>query len=187
MRKLIFGINVTVDGCCDHTKGIADDEVHEYYADLMRDVDTLLYGRKTYQLMVPFWPDMARHRSGTTKSVNDFAQAFDAVKSIVVFSRTLESASDGGKTKIVRGNLRDEVLKLKQAEGKDISTGGVDLPSQLVELGLIDEYRVVVHPIVAGEGRRLFVDVKLPEMRQLKLAESKTFRSGCVALRYLSQ
>ena len=79
------------------------------------------------------------------------------------------------------------MLKLKQEEGKDISTGGVDIPSQLIELGLVDEYRVVVHPIVAGEGRRLLVDVKLPEIRQLKLAESRTFRSGCVALRYLSQ
>ena len=187
MRKLIFGINVTLDGCCDHTKGIADDEVHEYFTDLMREVDTLVYGRKTYQLMVPFWPDMARDRSGPTKSLNDFAQAFDSVKSMVVFSRSLDGATNGDKTKIVRGNLKDEVLKLKQEEGKAISTGGVDIPSQLIELGLVDEYRVVVHPIVAGEGRRLLVDVKLPEMRQLKLAEAKTFRSGCVALRYLSQ
>ena len=187
MRKLIFGINVTLDGNCDHTKGIADDEVHQYYADLMRDVDTILYGRKTYQLMVPFWPDKARHRSGPTKAVNDFAQAFDSVKSIVVFSRSLDSATDGDKTRIVRGNLQDEVLKLKQQEGKAISTGGVDIPSQLIELGLVDEYRIVVHPILAGEGRRLLVDTKLPEIRQLKLAESKTFTSGHVALRYLSQ
>ena len=99
MRKLIFGINVTLDGCCDHTKGIATDAIHQYFADLMRDVDTLLYGRKTYQLMVPFWPDMAKQQSGPTRSVNEFAQAFDSVKSIVVFSRSLDSTTDGGKTK----------------------------------------------------------------------------------------
>src|SRR5262245_14898900 len=79
MRNLIYGINLTVDGCCDHTKLIADDEIHEYYAHLMRDVDVLIFGRKTYQLMVPFWPDVAKNHSGQTKAMNEFAQAFDAV------------------------------------------------------------------------------------------------------------
>ena len=182
MRKVIFGINVTLDGCCDHTKGIANDEVHEYFTDLMREVDTLVYGRKTYQLMVPFWPDTARNRSGPTKALNEFARAFDSVERIVVFSQSLESAADGAKTRILRGNVQDEILKLKQEEGKNISTGGVDIPSQLIELGLVDEYRFVVHPVIAGEGRRLLEGINL----KLKLAESKTFTSGHVALRYLN-
>jgi dihydrofolate reductase len=76
---------------------------------------------------------------------------------------------------------------LKQEPGKNILVGGVDIPSQLIELGLIDEYRFVVMPIIAGEGRRLFDGVNLQEKLQLKLAESKTFKSGCVALRYLKQ
>ena len=186
MRKVIFGINVTLDGCCDHTKGIANEEVHEYFTERMREVDTLVYGRKTYQLMVPFWPDMAKNQSGPTKAMNDFAQAFDAVKSIVVFSRSLDSAADGNKTRIVRGDLQDEILKMKQQEGKDISTGGVDIPSQLIELGLVDEYHFVVHPVFAGEGRRFLQGINLPEQQQLKLIETKPFKSGHVALHYVN-
>jgi len=116
--------------------------------------------------------------------MNDFAQAFDSRK-MVVFSQTLDSA-EGEKTRIVRTNLKDEILKLKQEPGKNILTGGVSLPSQLIELGLVDEYYFVVQPIIAGEGRRLD-GINLPEKLQLKLAESKAFESGFVALRYLKQ
>lgn len=185
MRNLIYAINVTLDGCCDHTKGIANDEIHEHYAHLLREVDLLVYGRKTYQLMVPFWPDVAKNHSGQTKAMNEFAQAFDSSK-IVVFSQSLDRV-EGENTRIVRTNLQDEILKLKQEPGKNILTGGVSLPSQLIELGLIDEYRVVVQPIVVGEGRRLLEDVSLPERLQLKLVESKIFESGFVALRYVKQ
>ena len=184
MRKLIFAINITLDGCCDHTKVIGDEEVHEYFANLLRDIDVLVYGRKTYQLMVPFWPDVAKSNSDTTKAMNEFAQAFDSVKQIVVFSKSLERA-EGKNTRIVRTNLYDEILKLKQEQGKDILLGGVDIPSQLIQLGLVDEYRFVVQPIVAGEGRRLLEGISLPEILQLKLVESKFFKSGPVALRYL--
>ena len=184
MRNLIFAINTTLDGCVDHTKVIADEELHEYFTQLMRDVDLLVYGRKTYQLMVPFWPDVAKNHS-MTKAENEFADAFDSIDKIV-FSRSLDSA-EGKNTRIVRTNLQDEILKLKQEQGKSISTGGVALPSQLIELGLVDEYRFVVQPIVAGEGRRLLEGVSLPERLQIRLVESKIFKSGCVALRYLKQ
>ena len=183
MRKLIFGINLTLDGCCDHTKGVADSEIHEYFGQQIRDADTLVYGRITYQLMVPFWPDVAKNQSGPTKAINDFAQAFDSIKQIIVFSRTLERA-EGENTRIVRGNLKDEILKLKQEAGKDILVGGVDLPSQLIELDLIDEYRFVIQPIVVGEGRRLGEGTSLPEKLRLKLVDSKIFKSGCIALEY---
>ena len=182
MRNVIYGINMTLDGCVDHTKLLADDEIHEYYAHLLRDVDLFVFGSKTYQLMVPFWPDVAKNHSGQTKAMNDFAQAFDSAK-IVVFSQTLDSA-EGENTRIVRTNLQDEILKLKQEPGKSILVGGVSVPSQLIELGLVDEYRFVVGPILAGEGRRLLDDVRLRESLQLKLVESKIFKSGCVALRY---
>lgn len=184
MRKLIFGINLSIDGCCDHTKMSGDEEIHEYFAQLMRNVDVILYGRKTYELMVPFWPDTAKNHSGQTKSMNDFAQAFDSVGKIVVVSRSLDKV-EGNKTTIIRTGLREEILKLKQENGKDISLGGVDLPSQLMELGLIDEYRFVVHPRLVGAGRRLFDGVNLQEKLQLKLAGSETLKNGCVALRYL--
>ena len=124
--------------------------------------------------------------SEQTKADYEFAKAFDAVNKIIVFSQSLDSP-EGEKTRIVRTSLHDEILKLKQEQGKNILAGGVSIPSQLVELGLIDEYHFVVHPIVLGEGRRLFEGVNLQEKLQLKLAESKTFKSGCVALRYLKQ
>ena len=184
MRKLIFAINITLDGCCDHTKQVADEETHEYFTHLMREVDLQVFGRKTYELMVPFWPEVAKSHS-MTKAENDFAQAFVRIKK-VVFSRSLDSTEDTN-TRIVRANLRDEILKLKQVQGKNILVGGVDIPSQLIKLGLVDEYRFVVGPIIAGEGRRLLEGVSLQERLQLKLIESTIFKSGCVALRYLKQ
>ena len=181
MRDLIFAINITLDGCCDHTKMIADEESHEYFTQLMRDGDLQVFGRKTYQLMVPFWPDVAKSHS-MSKAENEFADAFDSINKIV-FSQTLDSA-EGKNTRIVRTSLRDEILKLKQEPGKNILVGGVSIPSQLIELGLVDEYHFVVQPIIAGEGTRLLEGVNL-EKSQLRLVESKTLQSGCVALRYL--
>jgi dihydrofolate reductase len=184
MRNVIFAINLTLDGCCDHTKFNPDEEVLEHYTHLLRDFDLLVYGRKTYQLMVPYWPDIAKSQSETKADI-EFAQAFVSKKKIV-FSRALDSAEDKN-TRIVRTNLHDEILELKQEPGKNILVGGVDVPSQLIKLGLVDEYRFVVTPIIAGEGRRLMEGASLPEKLQLKLVESKTFKSGCVALRYLKQ
>ncbi len=180
MRKVIYAINVTLDGCCEHTKMIPDEELLEHYTHMLRDADLLVYGRKTYQLMVPYWPDIAKSQS-ETKAENEFARTFDSLNK-VVFSRTLESA--GGNTRIVRTSLQDEILKLKQEEGKNIFVGGVDIPSQLTALGLIDEYRFVIQPTLAGEGRRLFDGVSLPGKLRLKLVESKTLKSGSIALRY---
>ena len=184
MRNVIFAINITLDGCCDHTKVIADEETHEYFTQLMRDVDLLVFGRKTYQLMVPFWPDVAKNQS-MTKAENEFALAFDSTNKIVFSRSSLNSAE--GNTRIVRTKLQDEILRLKQEQGKNILIGGVSVPSQLIELGLVDEYRFVVSPVVAGEGRRLLEGVSLSEKLQLKLVESKVFKSGCVALRYLKK
>jgi dihydrofolate reductase len=184
MRNVIFAINITLDGCCDHTKQTADDATHEYFTQLLREVDLLVFGRKTYQLMVPYWPDIAKSQSETKADI-EFAQTFVSKKKIV-FSRSLASAEDEN-TRIVRSNLRDEILKLKQEQGNNILVGGVDVPSQLIELGLVDEYRFVVTPFIAGEGRRLLEGVSLRESLQLKLIESKVFKSGSVALRYLKQ
>jgi dihydrofolate reductase len=134
--------------------------------------------------MVPFWPEVAKDQS-MTRASNEFARTFDSIKK-VIFSRSLDSAEDKN-TRIVRTNLHDEILKLKREKGKNILVGGVNIPSQLIELGLVDEYRFVVSPIVAGEGRRLLEGVSLRERVQLKLVDSKSFKSGCVALRYLRQ
>ena len=184
MRNLIYAINITLDGCCDHAKVVGSEEILEHHTQLLQEVDLFVYGRKTYQLMVPYWPNVAKDPSDNKASI-EFAQAFCS-KDKVVFSRSLENAEDK-TTRIIHGNLRDEILKLKQESGKPILAGGVDIPSQLIELGLVDEYRFVVQPIVAGEGRRLMEGVSLPERLQLKLVKSKILKSGYVALRYLKQ
>ncbi len=181
MRNLIFAINITLDGCCDHTKQIADAETHEYFVHLLGEADLQIFGRKTYELMVPFWPDVAKSQS-LDKAGNEFARAFESLNR-VVFSRSLKGVDDK-KTRVVHDNLRDEILKLKQQPGKSILVGGVDIPSQLIELGLVDEFRFVVTPIIAGEGARLLRGVSLPEKLQLKFVGSKFFKSGAVALHY---
>ena len=149
----------------------------------MHEVDLIVYGRKTYELMVPYWPDIARDKSGTKEEVK-FAETLTAIDK-VVFSRTLESAE--GNTRIVRSGLEEEILKLKQQPGKKISIGGVSLRSQLMALGLVDEYHFIVHPVIAGKGKRLFEDVNLEEQLNLKLVGSKHLKSGCVALHYLKK
>ena len=173
-----------MDGCVDHTKQSVDDEKLEYFTHLTREADLQIFGRKTYQLMVPYWPDVLKKPS-ETKADTEYARAFVSINKIV-FSRSLDCVEDRN-TRIVRGNLHGEILKLKQEAGQNILVGGVDIASQLIELGLVDEYRFVVGPTVVGEGRRLLESVRLPERLQLKLVESKIFRSGCVALRYLNQ
>ncbi|MNJ99023.1 hypothetical protein D3C87_167950 [compost metagenome] len=183
MRKVIYGINLTTDGCCDHTKGNGTADIHEYFADLMRDVDLIVYGRKTYELMVPYWPDVAKSQSGT-QSENEFAETFDSIDKIV-FSKSLDRVD--GNTRIIRENLAEEFLKLKQQSGKKISIGGVDLPSQLIALDLVDEFHFVIHPVIVGEGRRLLDDTQLRDRLNLKLVESKVLESGAVALHYLKQ
>jgi|SRR5689334_22848440 len=184
MRNLIFAINITLDGCCDHTKGFVDEETMDYFTQLTREAGLQLFGRKTYQLMVPYWPEVLKNPSAT-RADTEFARAFDSIDKIV-FSRSLAGVEDRN-TRIVRANPGDEILKLKREPGKPILVGGVDLPSQLIQLGLVDEFRFVVGPIVAGAGRRLLEDVSLPEKLQLKLVDSRIFASGCVALRYVKQ
>jgi len=186
MKKVIYAINTSLDGCCDHTKFFPSEDTFAYFMQLTRDADTFLYGRKTYQLMVPYWPDIANDPSEQGNPDYEFAKAFDAVDKIIVFSKSLDSP-EGKKTKIVSTDLQNEILKLKQEQGKNILTGGVTIPSQLAALGLIDEYHFVVHPIVVGEGRRLFEGISLQQNLQLKLVQSTVFKSGCIALRYLKQ
>ncbi|MCC6287973.1 MAG: dihydrofolate reductase family protein [Chitinophagaceae bacterium] len=187
MRNLIYTINLTIDGCCDHIQvGIPHDDLYDYYLRLVQDTDAFVYGRKTYQLMVPYWPDIAKSPSGQEKTDIEFANAFVAVKKIIVFSKTLDKAK-GENTEIVRTNLKDEILKLKQEQGKSILTGGVDLPSQLIQLGLVDEYRFVIFPVFGGKGKRLLENIHLQEKSKLKLVEARAFNSGAVALHYRKQ
>lgn len=183
MRKAIFAINITADGYCSHTDGIADEELHKYFTALLRNGDTILYGRKTYELMVPYWPDVAKSQS-EDPATNEFARVFDSLDKIV-FSNTLKSV-DGNNAKISRTTVEEEVRKLRQQPGKDIFVGSLSIASQLSRSGLIDEYYFVVHPVVAGKGPRLFEGVTLQERLLLKLIDTKTLRSGVIALHYKS-
>lgn len=184
MRKLVYGINISLDGCCDHAKFGGGDDVHNYFKELLEDVDLVIYGRKTYDLMVPFWPEVARTQL-MDDTANAFAKTFAKTDRILV-SRTVGRVDDE-RTIIIYQNIKEEVLKLKQQPGKAISTGGVELPARLIEWGLVDEFHMVVHPVIVGEGRRLFTDMHLPENLGLKLTSSLALSSGCIALRYNKQ
>ena len=178
MRKVVFAINITIDGYCGHETGIADDELHEHFTGLLRDADVEIFGRNTYQLMYPYWHDVAVDQS-ESKATNEFARTYDAIPKIV-FSTTLKSV-EWNNTTLRRSNLREEILKLKQQPGKSIFIGGLNIASQVAQWDLIDEYHFVVHPIIAGKGPRLF---EAGGEHSLKLVGSKTFRSGVVALHY---
>jgi len=186
MRNLVYAINLSADGCCDHTilgPEEMTDEIAEYYTDIMEDVDLTIFGRKTYELMVPYWPDVAKDPSAD-KTDREFAQKFTAMDKIV-FSRTLSHAE--ANTRIIRANPGDELLRLKKEKGKKISVGGVDLAGQLIALGLVDECYFVILPVIVGEGRRLLGGTGMPSRLNLQLAGSKTFASGAVGLHYVKR
>jgi dihydrofolate reductase len=178
MRNVVFAINITVDGCCGHESVVADDELHEHFTELLRESDIEIFGRNTYHLMYPYWHDVAMNQS-ESKATNEFARTFDSIPKIV-FSRTLKSV-EWNNTTLLRSNLQEEIVKLKGQPGKNISVGGLNIASQLAQSGLIDEYRFLIQPIVAGKGPRLFESGK---DLNLELIGSKTFRSGVVELHY---
>ena len=124
MRNVVFAINITVDGCCGHESAVADDELHEYFTGLLRDSDIEIFGRNTYHLMYPYWHDVAMNQS-ESKAINEFARTFDSIPKIV-FSTTLKSV-EWNNTTLLRSNLQEEIVKLKQQPGKNISVGGLNL------------------------------------------------------------
>ncbi len=181
MRKVVFAINTTADGFCSHMDGIADDELHDYFTRLLRGADIILSGRITYQLMVPYWPDIARNQSAA-ESENEFARVYDSLDK-VVFSTTLKTV-EGNNARIACGSVAEEVIALKQQPGKDICVGSLNIASQCSARGLIDEYYILVHPVIAGNGPRLSDALKPQEKLRLDLVGSQTFGSGVVALHY---
>lgn len=185
MRTVSFTLNISLDGYCDHTMASPGEELMDYFTETMDDVDLLFFGRVMYQMMFPYWSDFARDQSGTAGE-NRFAERFSAIDRVVV-SRTLELDSDDVKTRIVRSNPAAELLKLKQQPGKKISVDSVSMLPELIAAGLIDEFNLVVHPVIAGKGRLLLPPGSLQENLDLKLANTIHFKSGCVALHYLKQ
>jgi len=179
MSKLIAAINMTLDGFCDHTAMIADDELHQHYNELLSNAGTLLYGRITYQLMESYWPTVAKNPTGN-KPTDEFAVLIDNISKIV-FSRTLENV-DWKNTKLKKEVIRAEVLELKQQAGKDIFVGSPSLIVALTQLDLIDEYQLGVQPIILGNGLPLFKNII--DRVNLKLLKTKIFGSGSIVLYY---
>ncbi|KAA9340376.1 dihydrofolate reductase family protein [Larkinella humicola] len=180
MRTVTFGMNISLDGYCDHTIFKPDEEVHDYFTSMLAEVDLLFFGRIMYQLMFPFWADVAKNQSGTDDEIR-FAERLTAIDKVVI-SRSLDNVE--GNARIVRSNPAEELLKLKQQPGKKISVDSVSLLPELIAAGLIDEYHLVVHPAMVGKGRPLIKGGSLPEKIDLRLVDTIVFKSGCVALHY---
>ena len=178
MRPLRYSINVTLDGCCDHRVGIADEELHRHAVENLAQADALLFGRVIYQMMEEAWRGPAR-AGARPDWMEPFARTIDAAKKYVV-SSTLERVD--WNAELVRGDLETAVRRLKREPGRGLFTGGVKLPMALAELGLIDEYEFVVHPRLAGHGPTLFAG--LSKLVDLKLVSRLEFGSGAVVLRY---
>jgi len=179
MRKLIAAINMTLDGFCDHTAGIADEELHQHYNDLLRNADTLLYGRITYQLMESYWPSVVKNPTGN-KPIDEFAVLIDNI-SKWVFSRTLRQVT-WKNTALKNEVTKEEILELKRQEGKNILVGSPTLIITMAQLNLIDEYQLAIHPVILGHGLPLFKNIR--DKINLTLLKTKTFGSGVVALYY---
>jgi len=179
MRKLIAEINMTLDGFCDHTAMIADDELHQHYNELLSNADTLLYGRITYQLMESYWPTVVKNPTGN-KPTDEFAVLIDNISKIV-FSHTLENV-DWKNVKLAKGGIKEEVFELKEQAGKNILAGSPSLIVTLMQLDLIDEYQLCVQPIISGNGLRLFKNIN--DRINLNLIKTKIFGSGSITLYY---
>jgi len=179
MRKLIAAINMTLDGFCDHTAMIADEEIHQHYNELLSNADTLIYGRITYQLMESYWPTVVKNPTGN-KPMDEFAVLIDNISKIV-FSRTLKNV-DWKNTQLKKEIIKEEVLELKQQAGKNILVGSPTLIVALSKFKLIDEYQLSVQPTVLGSGLPLFKNVR--DRIDLRLLKTKTFGCGAVTLYY---
>jgi dihydrofolate reductase len=179
MRKLVYAINVSLDGFADHEAAVADDELHEFYTGLLRSADAVLYGRVIYQLLASYWP-FAPDMPSSTRSEIEFAHELNRIPKIV-FSKTLEKV-EWSNTRLVKENAVEEVLRLKEQPGKDLFVGGLSFVSTLVDLGLIDEYWILIQPVLLGTGKPIFKD--LHQWVHLKLIDTKAFKSGVVVLHY---
>jgi dihydrofolate reductase len=181
MRPLRYSINVTLDGCCDHRAIPADQALHRHAAEGIAQADALLFGRVTYEMMEAAWrtPASGVRPDWMEEWMEPFARTIDAAKKYVV-SSTLKQVD--WNAELVRGDLEKAVRQLKAEPGKGLFTGGVKLPLALAELGLIDDYELVVHPRIAGHGPALFAG--LSKVVDLKLVGRLELPSGAVAMRY---
>jgi dihydrofolate reductase len=179
MRKLVYAINITLDGCADHEAAVADDELHDFYTALLRSADAVLYGRVIYELLASYWPTAADNPSSTSSEI-EFANELNHIPKYV-FSKTLDKV-EWNNARLIKGNAVEEVQKLKRQPGKDLLIGGLSFASTFVDLGLVDEYWFLIQPVIYGTGKPLFTD--LHKRSPLKLLNTQVFKSGVVVLHY---
>lgn len=179
MGLLTFGMNVTLDGCCDHRAGIADDELHDYFTQLMDAAGAMLWGRITYEMMESAWPAVARDENAP-RAMREWARKLDAKPKYVVSASRRDFPWNN--TFRLEGDLREAVTKLKEKTPQGVLVGSPALSAALERLGLIDEYRLVVHPVLAGHGPTLFQGLDLS--RRLELVSTKRLKAGQLALHY---
>src|SRR5690606_18726753 len=178
MGKVLAAFNMTLDGVCDHTTGVADEGLHQHYSDLLDHGGIILYGRTTYQLM-KFWQSLLEHPSGD-RSMDDFAGSIDRIQKLVFSTTLTETGWDSAS--LATRSLENEVLELKEQSGKDILIGSRSLIVQLLNSNLIDEFQICVHPFIEGKGMLLFDKIKT--RISLKLIGTKVLDSGAMVLSY---
>ena len=178
MKKVIAAFNMTLDGICDHTTGVADEELHQHYSDLVDNAGVILYGRTTYQLM-QFWQTLLQNPSGK-KSMDDFAISINKIQKLV-FSNTLKNTG-WQSAELAKRPLDKVVLELKQQAGKDILVGSRSLIIQLLNSKLIDELQICIHPVIEGKGLLLFDQIT--DRIMLKLIKTKSLSSGATVFYY---
>ena len=182
MRKVVFVVSLSLDGYIEAAVGdqswaFPDEELHRHFNDLERDIDTHLYGRRMYELMVDYWPTADQNPSAPPWEV-DYANIWKAVPKLV-FSKTLETVN--WNSRLVKGDALAEVARLKAQQGKSMSVGGLALASALAGAGLIDEYRFYYVPILLGSGKAAFG--QLARRLPLRPIETRTFKSGTLLVR----
>lgn len=182
MRKLIYFTMASVDGYMDRPDGnldwvVVDEELHTYINNLEREVGANLYGRRMYEIMNAYWP------TADTQSNLAFEQEFSRIWKQIpkyVFSQTLDQVE--GNAILVKGDLVEEVKRLKEEPGGNLEVGGAVLASTLMQAGLVDEYRLFIHPVILGAGTRMIPP--LNEAVNLRLVDMHTFHSGVIYLNY---
>jgi dihydrofolate reductase len=181
MGLLTFSINVTLDGCVDHREGIADDETHAFFTDLMDQSGAMLWGRVTYEMMEGYWPAVARGDEEASPAVRDWAVKLEAKPKYVVSS--MRQDFPWTNSHHVAGDLATGVRQLKDATPAGVLLGSGKLAAALDRLDLIDEYKFLVHPRIAGHGPTLY-ESGLLGTRRLELVSATPLRNGTVAMHY---
>jgi dihydrofolate reductase len=178
---LTFSINLTLDGCVDHREGIADDETHAFFTRLMDEHGAMLWGRVTYEMMEAYWPAVARGEVEAPPAVREWAVKLEAKPKYVVSST--RSAVPWSNSHLIAGDLQASVQELKEATPAGVLLGSGKLAAALERMDLIDEYRFLVHPRIAGHGPYL-AETGLLGTRRLELVSTAPLRNGAVATHY---